>query len=105
MATLAARDGHVPVVDLEESLGDVAIGGFDAFGLQVQLVYRALALDTRTRIVAMTETTVGRPEETVEHFHAAGRRRWVGPATSLRSARGLQSTGFARCAAGFVRSF
>ncbi len=75
VAALADRRGNVPFADLEESLGRIAIGGFPAFGLQVQLAYRALALDSRTHIVAMTEATMGRPEETVEHFHAVVQRR------------------------------
>jgi hypothetical protein len=71
----ADRPGGVPFDDIEEALGRVGIGGFPAFGLQVQLAYRALALDSRTHIVAMTEATMGRPEETVEHFHARVQRR------------------------------
>jgi hypothetical protein len=71
----ADRRGGVPFDDLEESLGRIAVGGFPAFGLQVQLAYRALALDSRTHIIAMTEATMGRPEETVEHFHAIVQRR------------------------------
>jgi hypothetical protein len=71
----ADTPGGVPYDDLEAALGRVGIGGFPAFGLQVQLAYRALALDSRTHIVAMAEATMGRPEETVEHFHATVQRR------------------------------
>jgi hypothetical protein len=80
---LADRPGGVPFDDVEESLGRIAIGGFPAFGLQVQLVYRALALDSRTHVVAMTEATMGRPEETVEHFHAIVQRRLANNAYHL----------------------
>ena len=75
--------GGVPFDDVEESLGRIAIGGFPAFGLQVQLAYRALALDSRTHIVAMTEATMGRPEETVEHFHSRVQRRLTDNADHL----------------------
>ena len=71
----ASRPGGVHYEDIEEALGRVGVGGFPAFGLQVQLAYRALALDSRTHIVAMAEATMGRPEETVEHFHATVQRR------------------------------
>jgi len=76
-AAVDSFDGRrrVPFDDLEESLGRVAIGGFPAFGIQVQLAYRALALDCRTYMVAMTEATLDRPEETVEHFQAMIQRR------------------------------
>lgn len=79
----AAKPGGVPFHDVEESLGRIAIGGFPAFGLQVQLAYRALALDSRTHIVAMTEATVGSPDETVEHFHATVQRRLADNADHL----------------------
>lgn len=71
----AERPAGVPFDVLEEALGRVAIGGFPAFGLQVQLAYRALALDSRTHILAMAQATMGRPDETVEHFHALVQRR------------------------------
>jgi hypothetical protein len=79
----ADKPGRVPFDDVEESLGRVAIGGFPAFGLQVQLAYRALALDSRTHIVAMTEATMGRPDATVEHFHAIVERRLTDNADHL----------------------
>lgn len=61
--------------DVQDELGKIGIGGFDAFGTQVLLAYRALALDSRTHIVAMSEATMTRGEETVEHFHASVQRR------------------------------
>jgi hypothetical protein len=61
--------------DVQDELAKVAIGGFDAFGTQVLLAYRALALDSRTHIVAMSEATMTGGEETVEHFHASVQRR------------------------------
>ncbi len=75
LAQFADRPGGVPYDVVEEAVGRVGIGGFPAFGLQVQLAHRALALDSRTHIVAMAEATMGRPEETVEHFHATVQRR------------------------------
>jgi hypothetical protein len=61
--------------DVQDELAKVAVGGFDAFGTQVLLAYRALALDSRTHIVAMSEATMTGGEETVEHFHASVQRR------------------------------
>ena len=75
VAPFADKPGGVPYDDIEQALGRVGIGGFPAFGLQVQLAYRALALDSRTHLVAMAEATMGQPEETVEHFHATVQRR------------------------------
>jgi hypothetical protein len=66
---------RVPFDDVEEALDPIGIGGVRAFGSQVQLAYRALALDSRAHIVAMTEATVSRPDETIEHFHAIVQKR------------------------------
>lgn len=89
VAQFADRPGGVPFSDVEESLGRIAIGGFPAFGLQVQLAYRSIALDSRTHIVAMTEATMGRPEQTVEHFHAVVQRRLAENAEHLERLRNL----------------
>jgi hypothetical protein len=75
VAPFADKPGGVPYDDVEEALGRVGIGGFQAFGLQVQLAYRAIALDSRTHLVAMAEATMSQPEETVEHFHATVQKR------------------------------
>ena len=88
-ANLTDRKEPVACDDFEESLGRVAIGGFRAFGLQVQLTYRALALDSRTHIVAMTEATMDRPEDTVEHFQAVIQRRLAENAKQLERLESL----------------
>jgi hypothetical protein len=83
---IAERFGSSPRVDvddLREQLGKTAIGGFEAFGVLVQLTYRALALDSRVHVVAMAEATLRRPDESVEHFEESIQRRLAENAESL----------------------
>ena len=76
-------DQRVDIEDLKEHMAKTAIGGFEAFGQQVQLTYRALALDSRVHIVAMAEATVQRPDESFEHFQASIQRRLAENAGNL----------------------
>jgi len=89
VAAFVDRKRGVPFDDLEKALDRIAIGGFRAFGVQVQLAYRSFALDSRTHIVAMTEATVGRPEETVERFHETVQRRLAENANHLQRLESL----------------
>jgi hypothetical protein len=83
---IAERFGTSPRVDvddLRDHLGKTAIGGFAAFGVLVQLTYRALTLDSRVHVLAMAEATLRRPEESVEHFQESIQRRLAENAESI----------------------
>lgn len=83
---IAERFGTSPRVDvddLRDHLGKTAIGGFEAFGVLVQLTYRALTLDSRVHVLAMAEATLRRPEESVEHFQESIQRRLAENAESI----------------------
>jgi len=75
---------RVDVGELRDALGKTAIGGFEAFGLLVQLAYRSLALDSRVHVVAMAEATLGRQDGPLEHFQESTQRRLEENSESLQ---------------------
>jgi hypothetical protein len=78
------RSPRVDVLELRDALGKTSIGGFEAFGLLVQLAYRSLALDSRVHVVAMAEATLRRPEDPLEHFQESIQRRLTENGESLQ---------------------
>jgi hypothetical protein len=71
----AAKKSGIDFGKLTTALGKVAVGGFGAFGVHIQLAYRAIALDSRAQVVAFAEATISNPDATVKGFHHNVQRR------------------------------
>lgn len=66
---LAAEPGTIDIERVETAMGNVDLGGSDGFFGRVELLYRAVVLDSRARVLTRTEAGLTDPTKDLPHFH------------------------------------
>lgn len=66
---LADEPGSIDVGRVEEAMGNKDLGGSNGFFGRVELLYRAVALDSRAKVLTRAEAGLTDPTKDLPHFH------------------------------------